>query len=248
MPLATRTINGNNGGPFAVRPKVVIMHATRSTIASKTDAEELKSTLNHFVGPSGASSHFALSEIERARVVADDLMAGHASYLNDRAWGVELTQPAADRPFTDGHYANAALVGRHYVSLGVAPVWLPYWDGNTDESGFVGHEDTIQGRAVGKSDPGQEFDTVRFIASLQEDDMKFPVYKAIGGDGRRWLIDPATLTKRLIDQLQFDVLNGQGYIEEFDVLQVQLDSMQPPVASGEGVTLAEIKALRFKVA
>jgi hypothetical protein len=151
------------------------MHSTRSGIATKTDVEELTSTLNWFTNPDGASAQWVLSEKERVRVVADALIAWHSTYLNGRSWGIEMTQPTIDRPYRDGHYANAALVGRHYVVLGVAPVWLDYWDGG-DASGFVAHEDTIQGRESGKSDPGPQFDRARFIASLQEpieeDDMK----------------------------------------------------------------------------
>jgi hypothetical protein len=168
MTLATRTINGNDSGFYLRRPKVVVMHATRSTIATKTDAEELASTLNWFTNPNGASAQWVLSGTERVRVVADTLIAWHSAYLNGRSWGIEFTQPTIDRPFRDGHYANAALVGRHYVVLGVAPVWLPYWDGN-DASGFVAHQDTKQGREAGKTDPGPQFDRVRFIASLEDD-------------------------------------------------------------------------------
>jgi len=166
--LATRTINGNNSGPYIRRPKIVVMHATRSGIATKTDAQELSSTLNWFTNPDGASAHWVLSETERVRVVTDDLIAWHSAYLNSRSRGIELTQPTIDRPFQNGHYANAALIGKHYVKLGVAPVWLSYWDGN-DASGFVAHEDTKQGRESGKTDPGPQFDRERFIALLEDD-------------------------------------------------------------------------------
>ena len=169
MTLATRTIDGNNSGPYLRRPKIVVMHATRSGIESKTDAEELTSTLNWFTNPRGASAQWVLSELERVRVVADDLIAWHSTYLNGGSWGIEMTQPTIDRPFTDGHYTNAALVGQHYVTLGVAPVWLNYWDGNLSASGFVAHEDTVQGRASGKSDPGPKFNRSRFIAGLEDD-------------------------------------------------------------------------------
>lgn len=171
MTLATRTIWGNHSGPIN-SPRVVIIHSTRSGIASKTDAQELTSTLNWFQNPNGASSHWVLSELERVRCVDDGRVAWHVSYLNEDAWGIELTQPTIDRPFTDGHYANLALVGQHYVSLGVAPVWLLDWDGDPAVSGFVAHQNTGQGRALGKSDPGPEFDHERFIASL-EDDMAY---------------------------------------------------------------------------
>jgi hypothetical protein len=179
MALATKQITGNNSGPYLRRPKIVVMHATRSGIASKTDAQELSSTLNWFTNPDGASSHWVISEKERVRVVTDDLIAWHSAYLNARSWGIELTQPTIDRPFRDGHYANAALVGQHYVALGVAPVWLPYWDGG-DASGFVAHQDTQQGLWLGKSDPGPEFDRVRFISSL-EDEMILVKFSDKGG-------------------------------------------------------------------
>lgn len=168
MTLTTRAVNGNNSGPYLRRPKVVVMHSTRSGIETKTDAEELESTINWFTNPDGASSHWVLSGKERVRVVSDDLIAWHSAYLNSRSWGIEFTQPTIDRPFQDGHYVNAALVGRHYVKLGVAPKWLSYWDGG-DVSGFVAHEDTVQGRELGKTDPGPKFDRVRFIASLEDD-------------------------------------------------------------------------------
>lgn len=172
MTLATRTVKGNDSGYYLRHPNIVVMHATRSTIATKTDAEELESTLNWFTNPAGASAQWVLSELERVRVVADNLVAWHSAYLNGQAWGIELTQPTIDRPFTDGHYTNAILVGQHYVKLGVAPVWLDYWDGDVSASGFVGHEDTVQGRESGKSDPGPKFDRERFIAGL-EDGMGF---------------------------------------------------------------------------
>lgn len=169
LSLATRTISGNNSGPYLRRPKIVVMHASRSGIEDHTDVQELGSTLNWFVNPDGASSHWVLSAKERVRVVTDDLIAWHSAYLNGRSWSMELTQPTIDRPFQDGHYDNAALVGRHYVSLGVQPVWLDYWDGDVTASGFVDHADTKQGRESGKTDPGPQFDRVRFIASLEED-------------------------------------------------------------------------------
>ena len=170
MTLATRTIySENNSGPYLRRPRIVVMHATRSTIETKTDAEELLSTVNWFLNPDGASSHWVLSELERVRVVPNRLLAWHSGNLNGLSWGMELTQPTADRPFTDGHYDNAALVGRHYVASGVEPVWLSYWDGSPNVSGFVDHMDTIQGRASGKSDIGPEFDRARFVTSLEDD-------------------------------------------------------------------------------
>ena len=205
--IATQQIAGNNSGPFLRQPKIVVMHATRSTIATKTDAEELQSTLNWFVNPNGASSHWVLSELERVRVVSDTLIAWHSTYLNGRSWGIEMTQPTIDRPFTDGHYANAALIGQNYVSLGVEPVWLDYWDGE-DGSGFVAHEDTIQGREAGKSDPGPKFDRARFIALLnpeEEEDMKLKFIQA--PEGPEWVTDGISKMGVTSLQIKTDLVN-----------------------------------------
>ncbi len=166
MTLATRRISGNNSGLYLRPPKVVVVHSTRSGRADFSDAQELAVTLAWFTNPNGASAQWVLSETERVRVVEDALIAWHSAYLNGRSWGIEMTQPTIDRPYRDGHYDNAALLGRHYVSLGVAPVWLPFWNGD-DASGFVAHQDTVQGRESGKTDPGL-FDRVRFIASLED--------------------------------------------------------------------------------
>ena len=179
MTLATRTIKGNSSGPYLRRPKIVVMHSTRSGQVQFTDAEELGATVNWFTNPDGASAHWVLSAKERVRVVSDDLIAWHSTYLNSRSWGIEMTQPTIDRAFQDGHYANAALVGRHYVALGVAPVWLDYWDGDVSASGFVAHQDTVQGRQSGKTDPGPKFNRVRFIASLEDDMDKAEVERIV---------------------------------------------------------------------
>ena len=181
MTIATRYVNGNNSGAYLRRPKIVVMHATRSGQVGFTDAQELGSTLNWFTNPNGASANWVLSELERVRVVTDDLIAWHSAYLNGRSWGIELTQPTIDRPFTDGHYDNLALVGQRYVRLGVAPVWLNYWDGDLEASGFVAHQDTKQGRESGKTDPGPKFDSARFIAGLEDDMDQAEVERIVRG-------------------------------------------------------------------
>lgn len=169
MALATRTIAGNNSGLLPRRPKIVVMHSTRSGRVSFTDVQELGATINWFLNPAGTSAHWIISKLERIRAVADALIAWHATLLNAKSWAIEFTQPTIDRTFGKGHYDNAALIGRHYVKLGVKPVWLGDWDGNLTQSGFVDHEDTVQGRASGKSDIGHRFDRPRFIASLEVD-------------------------------------------------------------------------------
>ena len=223
MTLATRTINGNNSGPYLRTPKIVVIHSTRSTIATKTDSEELTSTLNWFTNPDGLSAHWVLSQLERVRVVTDDLIAWHSAWLNGRSWSIELTQPTIDRPFTNGHYDNLSLVGRRYVSLGVAPVWLSYWDGNLDASGFVAHQDTKQGRESGKTDPGPEFDHVRFIDSLEED---MPTLEEIKGLLERHA-DSYILPKvEKIIKRQLDALPPGGGLTEEEAVEAAIEALR----------------------
>lgn len=244
--IATQQIAGNDSGPFLRTPKIVVMHATRSG-QDWTDAEELGATLNWFVNPNGASSHWVLSELERVRVVQDILIAWHSTYLNGRAWGIEMTQPTIDRDFTDGHYANAALIGQNYVSLGVAPVWLDYWDGG-DGSGFVAHEDTKQGRESGKSDPGPKFDRARFISSLEdksepieEDDM--PVLINTASDGTHYLTD--WMTRWPVSAVVLEQLRSRNVFEggSVDTVPEELMAAIPlghGPGGGSGATAAEV--------
>ena len=63
-----------------------------------------------------------------------------------------------------------------YVLAGVAIRYEPFYVNG--RKGFTGHEDSTQGKQVGKSDPGDLFDWPKFIGMLrgeteeEEDDMK----------------------------------------------------------------------------
>jgi len=167
--LATRTIlspnhyKGWTEGP----PRAVIIHSTRSTVASKTDVQELQSTINWFMTVnSQASSHWVVSELERVRIVEDKYPAWHAVEHSWEAYGIEITQPTSDRPYKEGHYQNLVKVCLPYVQAGIPVIHLPSFNYGDTQRGFVGHEETQQGRRDGKSDPGSQFDWTKFISML----------------------------------------------------------------------------------
>ena len=171
-------LNHGSGWPHG-RPRAVMIHATRGGQLLRTSIAghrlETTSTINWFKSEeSQASSNLIVSPVEIVRMVSDEDYAWHAKEHSDWAYSIEMTQSLPTDPFLDGHYELLARASRHYVSLGVPPVYLPHYSNGME--GFTGHEDSEQGVRDGKSDPGSMFDWDRFIAMIQEpveeDDMK----------------------------------------------------------------------------
>jgi hypothetical protein len=115
--------------------------------------------------PDTTSSHWVVGrEGQKARVVEDYHQAWHASEDNVRCWGIEVCQGVEDDGFTDAQYEAVAAICRDYmVAYGVPPVHVH----DSREPGFVGHQETLQGKRFGKSDPGHLWDWERFIGLLQ---------------------------------------------------------------------------------
>lgn len=175
------------------RPYAVIIHSTRSGREDFTDDQELEATLSWFSKPeSNASAHLVISSSQIVRVVDDAHAAWHAGQHNYYAYGIELTQPTIDRPYTDGHYALLARACAHYLSLGVPLIHLPRYD--SGQRGFVGHDQTVQGKRSGKTDPGPQFDWDRFIRMVEaelteEEEMSSQEYQQLSkrlNDVARW--------------------------------------------------------------
>ena len=163
-------LNHGTGWPNG-QPRACMIHATRSGQANRTSIAghrlETRSTINWFLSPaSRASSNLIVSAVEIVRMVSDEDYAWHAKEHSDWMYSIETTQALPADPYLDGHYELLARAGRHYVSLGVPPVYLPHFSNGM--AGFTGHEDSEQGVRDGKSDPGPEFDWPRFIAAIQE--------------------------------------------------------------------------------
>ena len=184
--------------------KKVVVHATRSGVSM--NPSEFEGTLNWFSMPvSQVSAHGLIGRDGRiARIVPDSQTAWHAGQHNAEAWGWELEQGVESDGFTLKQMESWAVVARYYVDVfGVAPQHIT----DISESGFIGHEETPQGIAVGKSDPGSGFMWQAFIAELNAEPEPLPeleppaeeeeMAKLIKGSGKAvWVYNG--LAKRLL--------------------------------------------------
>lgn len=152
--------NVRNGIPNG---RIVVIHATRS--GTPMNPSEFAGTLNWFANrASGVSSHWVIARDGRtARCVPDTKIAQHAGQHNTAAWGIELEQGVENDGFTAEQMAALVVVCRGYMEdYSVEPRHTL----DMRQSGFVGHDETPQGRSVGKSDPGRLFNWDAFIQLL----------------------------------------------------------------------------------
>ncbi len=156
-----------NHNAYPVSGHTVIIHATRS--GHSMNPTEFEGTLNYMMltnPPAGpVSSHWVIARDGRkARVVPDNLQAWHAGTDNPRAWGIELEQGAENDGFTPEQIAALVSVCEGYRDdFGVPAVHAAAPWG----MGFIGHQETLQGRSFGKTDPGHLFPWDDFIAALR---------------------------------------------------------------------------------
>ena len=146
---------------------------------------ELEGTLNWFKNPvARVSSHWVIGRNgEKVRVIDDDKQAWHAGQHNATHWGIELEQGVESDGFTPEQMAALVAVCKGY---GV-PV-------THDFNGFIGHQETPQGRASGKSDPGSLFNWDGFINELRQDvpppAQPYVTYVKTGfSDGSEWFLE-----------------------------------------------------------
>ena len=123
---------------------------------------------------SGVSSHWVIGrDGEKVRVIPDEMQAWHAGKHNGVAFGIELCQGVESDGFTDEQMNSLVLICRDYMAeYGIPAVFDP----DMTAKGFLGHEDSPQGRSVGKSDPGMGFNWADFLDRLrdEEDDSMTP--------------------------------------------------------------------------
>lgn len=103
--------------------------------------------------------------------VPDDRIPRYSSWPSDRTkLSVEVAQSNPGQPIEAAtieacvRYAKAKAEEYGFPLTRVFPV------NDDDWTGMSGHEDTVQGKASGKSDPGPEF-WVPFMAALEEESM-----------------------------------------------------------------------------
>lgn len=165
VPDDTRLSPNFNSFPLVSGSKTVIIHATRS--GKPNNPTELIGTLNFMSTPGTVSSHWVVGrQGEKVRVVPDNRQAWHASEDNARCWGIEVCQGVESDGFTTPQLAALAEICRGYMADFSVPA---VHCGASTTPGFIGHEETAQGKRFGKSDPGNLFDWSAFIASLKGD-------------------------------------------------------------------------------
>lgn len=156
-----------NASPMPSTARTVVIHATRSGVSM--NPSEFEGTLNYMSRPGTTSSHWVIARDGRtARVVHDVYQAWHGQEDNDNAWGIELEQGDEADGFTPAQLDSLVRVCCGYIEdFGVAAVHATA----STQAGFIGHQETAQGRRNGKSDPGRLFPWEWFINALQGDDM-----------------------------------------------------------------------------
>ncbi|MBA2708329.1 MAG: N-acetylmuramoyl-L-alanine amidase [Gemmatimonadaceae bacterium] len=183
----------------------IIWHATRSGLAYGsltapygapwTVGWELTATLNWFRSRNNGNegnaiagmSNYVIGDGKLVRCMADEMVPRYSAGVHDfHGISVEVCQPLNNEPYDPRDIAlcrelAAELSGQYGFPLGR----VPFVDGyNTGWPGEVGHEDTAQGRAQGKSDPGALF----WLAYQEETDMTPAEAEAIA----RKVFDEAT--------------------------------------------------------
>lgn len=163
-------VHSPNVNDRPVNGVTVIIHATRS--GKSMNPTEFEGTLNYMKQAGTVSSHWVIGrEGQKARVVEDNRQAWHAGADNDNAWGIEVCQGVESDGFTDLQYDALRDVCRGYM----ADFGIPAIHCRTSfQPGFVGHQETDQGKSFGKSDPGALFDWNRFIDSLMTEEPEVP--------------------------------------------------------------------------
>jgi N-acetyl-anhydromuramyl-L-alanine amidase AmpD len=154
---------------------------------------EFEGTLSYMETPGTVSSHWVIARAGlKARVVPDNQQAWHAGSDNDNSVGIELEQGAEQDGFTPEQIAALVDVCKGYRDDFGVPVYHVHDSGS---GGFVGHQETEQGRRNGKSDPGALFPWDAFIAALVPEPAPVPVpqpyvtYTKVGfSDGTEWYV------------------------------------------------------------
>jgi N-acetyl-anhydromuramyl-L-alanine amidase AmpD len=168
-PDVTRLSPNFNASPPTQR--LVVIHSTRS--GTSNNPSEFEGTLNWFSRTdSQVSSHWVVGRDGRkARVVSDGQQAWHAGEHNV-GWGIELEQGVSSDGFTKKQLDSLVEICAGYVmDFGVPAVHTL----DAGQTGFIGHEETRQGKRVGKSDPGPTFPWDEFIEDLKQATAPSPV-------------------------------------------------------------------------
>lgn len=150
-------VNHNDG---RVSPIIgIVIHATRSGVLTP-GFDDYEPAINTFWNPTcKASAHRVVrGDGQRCVVVADWDTAWHAGWLNPSTLGVEVCQPTINTPYTDDQVLSTAEQ---------CDLWCAVYNIPRTPDFVKGHENTAQGIAWGKSDPGPLFPWDDFFNLLE---------------------------------------------------------------------------------
>ena len=150
------------GDERSQRPYLLLIHSSRGGNPTLTAEEELTSTLGWFKSSLGrpSSQRASANDViaangDRYEVVHPNHAAWGATYLNQRAVQIELVQQTIDTPFTDAQYETLIPRLKQLCDdYGIPFIHVMF----EDSRGVMGHDETVQGRGWGKSDPGPMFE------------------------------------------------------------------------------------------
>jgi N-acetyl-anhydromuramyl-L-alanine amidase AmpD len=185
----------------------VVIHSTRGGTA---DAEtDYRATINWFLNPaSEVSAHMVVGPSRVCRMVPDDEVAWHAGENNHTHLGMEIAQTRVDAPYSDSQYRAAAAVVRGWCERYGIPMEHV---GSQTQRGLIGHQETEQGRRVGKSDPGPTFNWDYFMRLVRQETATQPSNEKVVGEGfRAFLVDHPEAGQPRHDE-QHDLF-GNGYV------------------------------------
>ena len=162
-------LTANKGGRRS-RTVGVVVHATRGGTANAE--ADYRATINFFLAPgTPASAHFVVGPSRVCRMVDDDDQAWHGAVNNATHLGIEIAQPASQPPFSDFQYKAAAAIVRAWCQKYGIPMEHV---GSQSQPGILGHDESEQGKGVGKTDPGRQFDWARFMTLVRRDEAPSP--------------------------------------------------------------------------
>jgi hypothetical protein len=185
--IARVTVPDFTNRPRKYAPSIICIHATRGHTSMELQDE---SVINWFAatpdrGGWGSTADFLVSS-DGAITQFRDIDAHYGAYaagygqygppkeyaVDEHAISIEVAQPAYNRGeqppmFTPDSLAAAAWLARHLSDEYDIPlVKIPFWyqlRSDPVPRGLLGHEDTANGKRLGKHDPGPAFNWGEFL-------------------------------------------------------------------------------------
>ena len=187
--------------PRKVKPTMWLIHATRGPVVQEaqgvatidwftrsapTNGGEWAPTADVLIDHRGNVYEFRDIPNERGNYSAGygDVGPFYGWAADEKAISVELAQSDQLEPFTDATIEALIAYVRQRTkdwALDIPALRLPYWTqllGAQVPRGWIGHEETANGRLYGKTDPGREFPWEYVLAKVAAPEV-YVVTKAV---------------------------------------------------------------------